>query len=278
MSQNSRIYHFGRLHLVGVLDNKRQIILNSLQSDVTDSQGKFKYGFFDVQEISMAHEQFVFGRLVKYKDILEAEVANEQLKRLVEEEVGDGVVSKSNFFLHFRTSSIAYNPIANRISDQQFRTMFVRLLKKGQGNFFFDGDMETIDEDIKIRDSIFSLDKIEKISLNLFPTNPSSRDIYRRLDDRLHDLNAKKMQQTIYAEPEGFNKGALEEDESYRGVVMAADGYGHASVHGVKDGRKVVVYTNSAPVLREVTHFEEPNLILEQLLTTFREIWTRIEK
>jgi hypothetical protein len=226
--------------------------------------------------ITHKYEKFVYGELVKYKRMLEGEVVNEDTKQRDLGGLPFGVVSVTKFFIHFDSQVIAYRPISSRVSEKQFRLFLSKLIEKGHNNFFVSADIESVDEDIEITKSISLLKRVSRIFLDVKPTNPSNRPVYEKLDNRLKRLEAKKEQRTLISTEQGFNLEALKDDEVYMGIVLAADGYGRASVHGEKeDGTKVVIRTSDSPVIKSVSDSEEPLAILVQLFKTFERIWKR---
>ena len=112
--------------------------------------------------------------------------------------------------------------------------------------------------------------------INVRPTNPSNRPVYRELDERLRELNAEREYRDIRAGQGGFEKSELQHDEAYMGVLLAADGYGSASVEGVlPNGENLIVRTEDAPVTQKVTDSDEPEYILAQLFRAFEKVWDR---
>lgn len=280
MKQSVHVYHFGRLNLLGATyEGKRGYILEALRANIFESDREFKYLIAKVQELTVNDDVFVYGTLVKYKELLEGIVVDENRKELVEGGLPDGLIAEAKFFLHYGSSVVAYRPIANRISDRQFRNLFARLIQAGRNNLMVTADVESIDEEIQILEALEELVTIERITIDLHPTNPSNREIYISIDERLKRLRAERMRQTIEAKDGGLNKTAIREDDTYRGIVMATDGYGWARVDGVnKEGRQVQINTDDSPITARVTDFENPHLILESLLSTFTRIWARMQK
>lgn len=268
-------FFFGRLNITSYANNKKDLILTGLRTDKFFDSNQFKYGFFDVQEIN---DEFVYGRLVKYKRVLEGEIVDEESHRTIVGGLPYGIVAKSDFFLHYKSGVIAFRPLASRISAKQFRGVFARLFEIGHDNFFVSAQIETIDEGIKIEEAIKKFEVVRKITFDIHPTNPSNRDVYKRVDERLKRLKADKLKQIVESDKEdGLDKSALLEDETYRSLVMATDGYGNGSIHGVTEGRKVVITTGDSPVRKEIVENELEEM-LEDLLPTFKRIWNRIKE
>ena len=278
MPRRAHTYHFGRLFLYHPSVDKRQTILDALKAGVFESERKFKYGIFDVQEIDNDGQWFVFGRLVKYKQLLEGEVVNEDEKRLLDDALLRGVVAKSNFLLHYESSVLSFRPLPSRISDRQFRTVFPRLIVAAYEDWFVGANVESIDEDLEIVDAIRAMDIVERIKFEVRPSNPSLREEYRSLQERLREMRAEKLAQTVVAREGGFDKDALLADESYQGIMMATDGYGRGEVHGQSEGRTKVIRTEDSPVVTKIVPSEEPLEILNQLLQSFKRIWERFQR
>lgn len=269
-------FFFGRLNITSYANHKKNLILTGLRTEKFHDKNEFKYGFFDVQELN---DDFVYGRLVKYKRILEGEIVDEESHRTVVGGIPHGIVAKSDFFLHYKSGVVAYRPLASRISAKQFRYTFARLFEMGHDNFFVNAQIETIDEGIRIEEAIRTFEVVRKVSFDIHPTNPSNRDTYKRVDERLKRLKAEKLKQIIETDNEGgLNKDALLEDDTYRSLVMATDGYGNGAIYGVTEGRKVVITTGDSPVRKEIVESPSPSEMLESLLPAFRQIWNRIKE
>lgn len=270
------IFQFGRLNLVGQWDDKRTYVHSSLTKRIDIERGSFRYGFFDVQEINSEDEAFVYGRLVKYKILLEEEVVDEETHELATGAIPRGVVAKSDFFLHYRTGVLAFRPISNKISPGQFRDAFAKLIEKANDNFFINASVQLIGEEIEIRDALARFQAIYRVFLSVHPSNPSNRDDWDRLDDRLKRLGARELRETVVARRDGLNLEAFKSDELYSGVIMAADGYGKADVTGFIDGGEVTISTEDSTVEATVILSKQPNEMLFPILEVMRRIWERI--
>lgn len=268
-------FFFGRLNINAYSTDKQSLILTGLKTDKFHDKNQFRYGFFDVEEIS---DEFVYGRLVKYKRLLEGEIVDEQSHRTVLGGLPYGIVAKSDFFLHYETGVLAYRPVVSRISARQFRFVFARLLEAGHDSFFVSAQVETIDEGIKVEEAIRRMEIVRKVVFDIHPTNPSNRDVYKRVDERLKKLKIEKLKQIIDAREDGLNKDALFEDDIYRSLIMATDGYGSGSIHGVVEGRTMVITTEDSPVRKKIVESPSPNEMLESLLPAFRQIWERMNE
>lgn len=270
-------YQFGRLSVIGAIpDNKESFIMAALSAPVHLEKRQFRYMISNEKILTYQNHRFAYGELVKYKALLEGEVINENTKQIDIGGLPYGIVATSKFFIHFNSQIISFRPIKSRISDRQFKEYFPDLLEAGYHNFFVSAEIDSVDEDIKIVESIKLLKRVSRIFFSVRPTNPSNRPIYRKLDERLKRLEAEREQRTIIATEAGFNIDELLYDEVYMGIIQAADGYGRASVYGEKeDGTSAVIHTSDSPVIEKVADNVEPLAILAQLFQTFKRIWQR---
>ena len=275
MRERTHTYYYARLSLLASAD-RGSVVWKALTSNQTEPDGKFRYGFFDIRELESPSGPFVFGFLVKYKPQLEGEVVDENSHELVDGALQRGVVAKSEFFLHMSTSVVAYHPIINKLSDRQFRRVFAVLIERAHDDFFVDAQLQNINEVLKIEEAFRALDSIRFVSFELHPSNPSNADEWRALDERMRQLEADQLKQTIEARDAGLNREALRDDEGYRGILMAADGYGKGVIEGTRDGRSVRITTADSPVRSKVAASEDPYSVLDQLRATFERIWARV--
>ncbi len=275
MPRRYRTYYFARLNLLGTWNNKREFLFSALTSKITESRRKFRYGFFDAIEVEAPEGVYAFGHMVKYKPILEGEIVDEQKREVVEGGLPMGVVAKSEFLFHYGTSLVAYRPISNRLSQRQFRLVFASLIEAAHHDFFISAELLPIVEEYQMAEAILKFARIDRISVDLSPSNPSNREIYRHIDKRLKDLNVAKLKQTMISEEGGINQEKLQDDEAMKGLIMASDGYGYGAVEGEIDGRKVTITTEDSPVQVEVLSTEDPETLLDQLRSIFRRIMRR---
>lgn len=156
--------------------------------------------------------------------------------------------------------------------------MSARLIEAAHHNFFIDAEIQSVNEEYRIEEAIERFRVITKVVIDLHPSNPSNREVYRRIDQRLKKLKAKRLIETLIAREEGFDVVVFMDDDSYRGLLMAADGYGRGLIQGEIEGREVAISTEDSPIRKEVIPSEVPYEVLLQLLPIFRQIWERMAR
>jgi hypothetical protein len=271
-------YYFARLNLLSFQEEKQKFIFDTLGTNVIEELGKFKYGFFEPNDIEFDGEAFVNCKLVKYKPILEGEAVDESLHKVVEDGLQHGVVAKSDFFLHYNSGVVAFHPIVNKLSISQFRTMFGRIIEATHHQFFVQAQLSLIEELYKIQSDIKKFQTIKKITFDIHPTNPSASPIYKSIDDRLKKLEAENYRASLIGKEGGLNQDALLQDDAYKSLLMAADGFGRGTLEGKIDNRNVTITTDESPIRKDAIFSESLDEMLHQLIITFKEIWKRTQR
>lgn len=137
-------------------------------------------------------------------------------------------------------------------------------------------------------DEISQLDVVSKIEIYLNPSNPSPRRHWRKVDEKLHELELAKYQETLEASPGGSIKifNFLGDELFRQKILMASDGYGLVQVTGFRptslyysneeDERRreaVLVSTGDQPITTHITEgIEDSGSILVLLLAYFRQL------
>lgn len=266
---------FGRLNIIANYKDKSQYLLDSLQRGIVITKRESNWGFYNISIIEIEGKQFYSGYLVKYKNEKEEEIVDEKNKVIKTTTVNNRTIASSPFFLQPHSGVIAFHPINGLIGHEQFRKVFAELIKAANDFILMDAEITFIEEETTIIEAIKSFDKIMDIRIELHPSNPSSRDLWRRTDDKLRRMGVEKYKQQYHSE-KGLAFG--ETDEVYGDIIMASDGYGKAKIVGTKSGRIYTAKTEDTPAsatgLRDCSTHE----MLESIYFKYLEIWRRIEK
>lgn len=202
-------------------------------------------------------------------------MVDEENIQIIGDERVRGVVGKSNFCIHYDSLVIAYRPLPSKISSFQFQNAFHDLVDIATSNFFFNVVIETIQEEITIIDALRRLDVVNKVFYEVHPTNPSNREPYKKIDEKLKKMEAQRLQQTVESKS-GLNKNALLEDETYGALIMASDGYGKAVIEGKLNGNTSVITTGDSPIRVEIQGTDDPDKAMEELQPAIHQLLGRI--
>lgn len=270
-------YYFGRFNILGQLGNKKEFIFKGLKTKKTTLKRSYSWGFFEIAEIKIDKDNFITGYLVKYKPITETEIVKEETHSLAEKNASNLVIAKSRFFLHIESNLIAYRATVKVISAKQFRESFVELFNSAYDDFFVDTEIQTIEEQFEILESIKEFSSISHVSIYLHPSNPRNTDRWKRVDERLKTLNVRSYKEEYDFNPNSKHIG--NDEEALSKIAMADDGYGKADITGVRDGETKTISTTDNPITTIApSDTETPEEILESLITTFKKILARFEK
>ncbi len=241
-------YYFGRLNLIVAGREKFQVLRTALASNVALPVRRQRWGFYEFNERRLGNEVFQTGFLVKYKPEAEEEVVVPERRALEDKSIENRVTAKSRFFLHPASGVIAYHPVSSQIPRHLFESRFVEVLKSALQNFFIDAEIQAIQEQFKILEELQSFTTISRVSIYLHPSNPSSRDIWRRVDQQLKDVNASGYWERFDGDRATGGLRIAADEDVRRKIAMAEDGYGKVDVIGERDGATRRVSTRDSPM------------------------------
>lgn len=273
MSKSLTTYLFGRLNLIATFDDKFKFIYDSITTDniVSSRTKKFKFGFFEVEEIHIEEHLFLVGSLTKFVPNEDSEVVNLQTRKIDKDLNKNQVVAKSNFYLDPESGLIAFNPIGTDISEKAFREKFAEIIEIS--NTLTDAEIQIISEEYGVFKALEKFDIINKVKLKLHPSNPSMRDLWKDIDNKLQQANVESYN-ADYNSEKGLN--IKDKDKIYSEIAMASDGYGEANITGKENGEQKIASTGQLPVKCEVNK-SDADLRSWTLLQKFKEVWKRMK-
>lgn len=278
MTSRDSKYYFGRLNIISAYEEEKKSFLErGLNSGVLIPERNYTWGFFEVESV-LEEGDFLSGFLVKYRPLDPEQFVNIETREIEEQEIRNRIRAKSRFFLHVTTGIIAYQSVTE-INEKSFRENFAKLLEASYDNLFIDAEIQSINQEESFFESIKRFDSVAKVSIYLHPSNPSSRNLWKRVDERFKNLGLESYTE-IYKLKEDRRNLDIEGDEEINSKLhMASDGYGKAKVRGKKDGEYETITTGDNPIEAEVENSvenaEPPQEILKQILPTFRSLFNR---
>ncbi len=247
MLNRPQSYYFGRLNIIASYSDKYIFLSTSLNYKEELDIRNFKWGFFNIEEFSDTTGNYFTGYLAKYRPITEEEIADEDIHRILSEEAEKRISAKARFFLHIDSGLIIYHHVGRKIMRHQFVNNFCHILEMAHDNFFVRAEIQSIDEKFEILDIIKKLKRINKVTFYLHPSNPSSADVWKDLDDRFKELKVSQYHEEYIGE-QGESLDIIDDDDFNSKLNMAVDGYGSASIAGELDGQKKIIRTKDNPV------------------------------
>lgn len=266
---------FGRLNLIAHYDDKGEYLLNSLQADKQINKREFDWGFFDITEFKYEDQKYIAGNLIKYKSVLTEEFVDRLTRKTTNTPLNDRVVAKAKFVLHIKSGLIAYHTINNYITHQQFQKFFAELIEAANDYLLVNAEIQTINEQNEILEAIKKFEIINRLTIYLHPSNPRFSDRWKKVDKKLKAMSAHSYR-VIYQTQSNLNIEA--DEDAMSEIYMAVDGYGKATVHGMKNGKRAIASTVNASMKQSIPFSEDPKEILGNVIYKFREIWDRMTK
>lgn len=275
------LYHFGRLNLSATyIEAKREYVLKGLRSSKPLVSNNINWGFLEVGDTVIDEGEFVFGLLAKFRTLTQEEVVNPQLGAIVDVPVENMVVGKSVFFMHIDTGIIAFHPHGGQIDPELFRKRFVEVFINAHDGFFAAAEIEVIQEQYVFLEEIRRFSTIERVEIHLHPSNPSTSDVWEKIDKDLKLTQTGKYTEVREA-TKRFGKLNIVDNEDLKAKAgMATDGYGKVVVSGSANGKPKTLSTSDNPVTTEAPVVDDTNRpidVLEQLRAAFRKVMDRVK-
>jgi hypothetical protein len=275
-------YYFGRLNIVSAHEREGEnklFLERGLNSGILNHEEKYTWGFFEIENI-LEQDDYFAGFLAKYRPSDLEQFVNTETREIEQQEIKNRIKSKSRFFLHAPTKIIAYQ-VTGEIKYKAFCRNFSKLLEASYGNILINAEIQAINYEQSFFEAIKRFDSVAKVSIYLHPSNPSNREIWRRVDERFKNLGVESYTET-YKMKENRRTLDIEEDTEINSKLhMASDGYGKAIVRGQKNGEYETITTGDNPMEAEVENSVETTgsyqEILKQILPTFISLFKRIK-
>jgi len=281
MAQREVQYYFGRLNVISARTDKTSLISAGLVADGARAQATvthrgLNWGFFQVETIQSSLGEFAHGFLVKFKPRTAEEIAIPETREIDDRMIENRIRAKARFFIHLPSHIIAYHPFGREISRRVFASRFKELFERNLDDFFVEAEIFPIDEQRQISEAIGGLQRISRCRLYLHPSNPSNRQVWKGVDERLRRLEVASYREEYEAEPNSNGLAIAEDEEITSKIAMAEDGYGTAYIVGEVNGKKRTVSTQNAPVIGMAPFDEQPaDVVLERLTEVIRKILDR---
>lgn len=242
-------YFLARLNVIFADSDKLSLLQNALSSAaVLEVRGQ-RWGFYEFGRLDESGGPFFTGYLVKYKPEVEEEIVVPERHTIEDRAIENRVLAKSRFFLHAESGLMFYQPVASQISRKLFALRFAEVFEHAMANFFVDAEVQAIEEQLRFLDELKSLDNVRRVSISLHPSNPSNREVWRSLDEKLRNFNASSYREYYESDPRrGASLNVVGSEDVSQKITMAEDGYGRVEAEGQRGGKMVKISTGDNPM------------------------------
>lgn len=254
------IFNRFRVEASEKIENKLQFMLDGMTTESKTSYLKHAYKLVEVN----VKNNYISGLLIKYDPYSIDEVFDDANSKLSTDSIKNKIVAKSFFIVDYVNGLLIFEEVPNLISKNtfisRFKELFIQNHKEKRTVLI---NISGIVEQYSFLERVKDLKKIEKITLNLVPSNPHFADRWEIVDDRFRKLNIgkyKEIQETKNID------GILIDEETESKILMSEDGYGDTSVLG-KDEYNILTKISTKNKERTVT-LEVPKNIFEQGLVS----------
>lgn len=257
-------YVFCRFHIEGLFSHDVQ---GQMKEFLSDSKSKYIYeeryqwAFGDIAYQTINNDEIILGRLGRTITKRFGTVYDEEQHSYRKELIKSGEAAYANFFVIPKKYILVIEDKYN-LRRNVFVKKFKEFWGKNGGNYT-DIQIEFIKDEVEIFEIVSTWDRLSKATFNLVPSNPSSREDWKDVDELIQKAKAKRAK----LEFENKDKEGLAREKSIiqTSMSMAADGYGEFKLKGWK-GSVGQSFSSISKIMRKEIHsVDELPAILGQI-------------
>jgi len=255
-------YYLGRITKGGALNTKD--LIKAIMEPKIISKNLYNYTF--TKMYYNEENNYIYGNLVKYSHESEVETILPEQHKESSVYVADKKESSSPFIIVLDHMGIVYPHIWNNLLKEQFERYFCELITEKYDNMLVSCDIEPIVDLRTFIDRISNFSRIERISATVVPPNPLFGPAWKELKEYMENRDSGEISITEKSKNydglktkikklmgyflendvkedniEFFNKQHY--DISDAAILMAADGYGRATIEGYDGNEKMIIKT-----------------------------------
>lgn len=259
-------YYVSRVHKSGRVTDES--IISALKQPSETFSRLHGWTFIDVQEGQFEDGiPYIFGLLAKYDPAGVVPVLNRKEHSQEEHVTADLIIAASPFVFIPAYAGVAHLHVWNDIEAEMFRQQFGKIIEAAYESFFASCTLEVIVDLRTFATRLRDLDVVQEISAKVHPPNPAFGRAWGSLKVYMANRNSSEVAITETANAEsGINSQLLPIVEGLAGVpaisdevldhtpiadaavLMAADGYGSATVKGLHNETEVSVTTGKSQI------------------------------
>ena len=268
-------YQFGRMNIIIDYTKDKKDFVDSFFKNNSFKKDNHNWKFSNIKSIEVKGEIYFIGKLVKYLEESNEEVINGD--EITYTNVKNRLKGKSNFFLECRTGLIAFALDNGNISAKQFKENFAELCRLSLNIPFTPIEISTIDEKRSVLERVKELQIINKIKVQLRPSNPSPSKDWEKIDAKLQSLHINSYSAS-YTSESGIDFDSAQDIRSE--IAMASDGYGQATIYGQRDGVKKTINTSTRPITETIKQDSEniDQPVYNKIIKIFKSIQERVHR
>lgn len=259
--------------------DKTLAVYNAIDGKFPIEYRKDYFKFVSIELIKEGVENYIIGRIVKYKLQQQLEVIEDGSNEISEVLVKNKILAASKFIIRPEEGIIAYEDIPSYIPKDTFPKIFETLFKSNN-----EKQLEITISPITDENAFFTrikeIKQIKRVVISLVPSNPSNRDVWKEMDEKLKNDNITNYKEI--QENKSPNGSIKIDDETKSKLHMSEDGYGKSQVQGIdKDGDYITVSTKDADKhlnKKVIFDLDEIRSYIQYLSGKFAEIISRTNK
>jgi hypothetical protein len=281
-------YYLGRVIKLGGLTSEG--LEQAIASPIVWKKREYLYTFTDIRvRNDLPAGGYVYGRLTKYRPSGEVEVVVPEQHVAAIEDIPNLLYASSSFVYIPEYSGIAYQHVWNRLRYEQFERTFATLIREHFGAMFVDVTIEPVADLRTFVQRISTLDSVTSVDATVHPPNPLFGPLWDDLRQYMRSRNVGELKVAEASNTiDGLNTniprlarrvlerpeipptvarevlGAVQPGIADAAVLMAADGYGKATVKGRSGQSSLTFRTSQSHISFEFPGEPDPDALYQE--------------
>ena len=243
-------------------------VIQALKKAPSVESREYAWTVLDVMEAELKYKRreyrYIAGSLVKYNPSAAVEVVDEAARKTRLQEEPNLQLGASTFVYFPDEAIFGHKRIWNIVSPKDFRSQIAAIVEAYYDNFFVECELEPVVDLKRFLDKLAQFETVNEIRAKISPPNPLFGPFWKKLKEYLEERRAQSLSLSEKASKGESLKTmvlqavqSVDENEVAKtepapladaAILMAADGYGHATVTG-RQGKNLVVVRTSEKAL-----------------------------
>lgn len=286
MARNGQFF-LARISKAGRLTDR--MIGDALAQPAAVTAYKYAWTITDFKKKRVGRIPYYYGKLAKYEPDALVDIVDARTKQVLSRPEPNLAVATSPFVIVPSESVVSYLHVWNHIERHVFRQRLAEVIEASYQRFFVECSIDPIVDLRPFIERLSNLRKVTRIKATVHPPNPLFGPLWDSLKRYLDRRSAKTLTlnesspeslktdlmshvNRIEAEEGGQLAEAEPADVTDAAVLLAADGYGHATVIG-QDGSAIVqVRTKDSVVSFKLPRDAPPSVLVKKTLSVVNEL------
>lgn len=232
---------------------KTQYLFDTLKNAKAVIYRKDNYTFKDIEIKIAAGKTYIIGSMIKYALKSTSTIVNEK-KQFENYEIPHPLLAYVKFYIDIHESLLIYSESRSHIPKDSFPARFLQIIESANIEPRIPIKITPVTEKYEFVNRLSEIREIKKVTIQLKPSNPNSRDIWKEVDEKLKERGITSSKEILENK---INGSTIKfDDEMKAKAKMSEDGYGETIAEGIDMKGKHIKIISSSKEIQAKTEIE----------------------